>query len=69
MRWSDDIKEFVTDALKPAIIRNIELEPAAQRVRVTVDEEELSKAIGRRGRAGSAPVAEAPLKALERVTQ
>ncbi len=49
IRWSDDIKEFVTDALKPAIIRNIELEPAAQRVRVTVDEEELSKAIGRRG--------------------
>lgn len=49
IRWSDDIKEFVTDALKPAIIRNIELEQAAQRVRVTVDEEELSKAIGRRG--------------------
>ena len=49
IRWSEDIKEFVTDALKPAIIRNIELEPAAQRVRVTVDEEELSKAIGRRG--------------------
>ena len=49
IRWSDDIKEFVTDALKPAIIRNIDLEPAAQRVRVTVDEEELSKAIGRRG--------------------
>ena len=49
IRWSEDIKEFVTDPLKPAIIRNIELEPAAQRVRVTVDEEELSKAIGRRG--------------------
>ncbi|MFT5109677.1 MAG: N utilization substance protein A [Pseudoalteromonas tetraodonis] len=49
IRWSENIKEFVTDALKPAIIRNIELEPAAQRVRVTVDEEELSKAIGRRG--------------------
>jgi len=49
IRWDEDIAKFVTDALKPAIIRNIELEPAAQRVRVTVDEEELSKAIGRRG--------------------
>ena len=49
IRWSENIKEFVTDALKPAVIRNIALEPAAQRVRVTVDEEELSKAIGRRG--------------------
>jgi N utilization substance protein A len=49
IRWSDDVEEFVTDALKPAIIRSMTLDRAAKRVRVTVDEAELSKAIGRRG--------------------
>lgn len=49
IRWSDNIREFVEDALKPAKIRTIEIDEAAKRVRVTVDEEELSKAIGRRG--------------------
>ena len=49
IRWSDDMSEFVTDALKPAIIRSINIEEEDKRVRVTVDEEELSKAIGRRG--------------------
>ena len=49
IRWSDDMAEFVTDALKPAIIRSIKIEDEDKRVRVTVDEEELSKAIGRRG--------------------
>ena len=49
IRWSDGMSEFVTDALKPAIIRSIKIEKEDKRVRVTVDEEELSKAIGRRG--------------------
>ena len=49
IRWSVDLTEFVTDALKPAIIRSIEIDEAEKQVRVTVDEEELSKAIGRRG--------------------
>ncbi|MCB1236843.1 MAG: transcription termination/antitermination protein NusA, partial [Verrucomicrobiae bacterium] len=49
IRWSDNVREFVEDALKPAKIRTIELNEAEKRVRVTVDEEELSKAIGRRG--------------------
>ena len=49
IRWSEDLTEFVTDALKPAIIRSIEIDDAEKQVRVTVDEEELSKAIGRRG--------------------
>ena len=49
IRWSEDLTEFVTDALKPAIIRSIEIDEAEKQVRVTVDEEELSKAIGRRG--------------------
>ena len=49
IRWSEDLTEFVTDALKPAIIRSIEIDEGQKQVRVTVDEEELSKAIGRRG--------------------
>ncbi|MBT8036916.1 MAG: transcription termination/antitermination protein NusA [Verrucomicrobiae bacterium] len=49
IRWSDDPATFVVDALKPANIRSIKLERDNKVVSVTVDEEELSKAIGRRG--------------------
>lgn len=49
IRWCDDPKEFVMDALKPAEIKKIEVDEANEVVRVTVEEEELSKAIGRRG--------------------
>lgn len=49
IRWSDDMKEFIEDALKPAVIKTITLNEEEKSVRVTVDEEELSKAIGRRG--------------------
>jgi len=49
IRWSDDKHDFVTDALKPAIIRSITLDEENQVINVTVDEEDLSKAIGRRG--------------------
>lgn len=49
IRWSDDIKAFVQEALKPAVIKNITLDEENKSVKVAVDEEELSKAIGRRG--------------------
>jgi len=49
IRWSDDTNEFVTDALKPALIRSITLDEENKVINVTVDEEDLSKAIGRRG--------------------
>ncbi|MEM0897937.1 MAG: transcription termination factor NusA, partial [Verrucomicrobiota bacterium] len=49
IRWSDDVSEFVSDALKPAVIRSIEVGEEDRKIRVTVDEAELSKAIGRRG--------------------
>ncbi len=49
IRWSDDPATFVVEALKPAIIRSISLDQENKVVSVTVDEEELSKAIGRRG--------------------
>ena len=49
IRWNDNIEEFVRDALRPVQVRSIEADPEQKRVRVTVADEELSKAIGRRG--------------------
>jgi len=49
IRWNDDIQEFINDALKPAQIRSFDVNKEDKVVHVTVDEEDLSKAIGRRG--------------------
>ena len=49
IRWNEDVTEFVTEALKPAIVRSLSLDDENHIVNVTVDEEDLSKAIGRRG--------------------
>lgn len=49
IRWTEDINEYVTEALKPAQVRSISLNQEENVVNVTVDEEDLSKAIGRRG--------------------
>ena len=51
IRWSDNPKEFVKEALKPAVIAEskITVDEDNKRITVKVNEEELSKAIGRRG--------------------
>jgi transcription termination/antitermination protein NusA len=49
IRWSDDPREFVREALKPAELRSITIDEATHTVHVTVDEIDLSKAIGRKG--------------------
>ena len=49
IRWNDDIREFVTEALKPAVVRSFVLSDDGKVANVTVSEEDLSKAIGRRG--------------------
>jgi N utilization substance protein A len=49
IRWSEDPKEFVREALKPAELRSITVDEANKVVHVTVDEIDLSKAIGRKG--------------------
>ena len=49
IRWSDNPEEFVREALKPAVLRSISVDTEARVLHVTVDEEDLSKAIGRRG--------------------
>lgn len=49
IRWSEDPAEFVREALKPAELRSITIDEEKRVVNVTVDEEDLSKAIGRKG--------------------
>jgi transcription termination/antitermination protein NusA len=49
IRWSEDPKEFVREALKPAELRSIIVDEENKIVHVTVDEADLSKAIGRKG--------------------
>jgi|688.fasta_scaffold59361_2 N utilization substance protein A len=49
IRWSEDPKEFVREALKPAELRSISVDEENKIVHVTVDEIDLSKAIGRKG--------------------
>lgn len=49
IRWYDDPKEFVKEALKPARIRAIVLDDKSKTIRISVDKEDLSVAIGKRG--------------------
>ena len=51
IKWSDNPKEFLKDALKPATIAddNIIVYPVNKRIFAKVREDELSKAIGRHG--------------------
>ncbi len=49
IRWTDDIRQFVTEALKPAELKSIQIDEEKRAILVKVDESELSKAIGRRG--------------------
>jgi N utilization substance protein A len=48
-KWSANINELVIEALKPAKLKKIETDKTNKRVKVFVDEENLSLAIGRRG--------------------
>src|ERR1700726_3697252 len=49
IRWSQDPREFVMEALKPAKIKSLSLEPDRHAINITVEEDQLSLAIGRRG--------------------
>ncbi len=51
IKWSDNPKDFLKDALKPAQIHDekITVDPVGKRIFVKVREEDLSKAIGRGG--------------------
>ena len=51
IRWSDDLKEFVKESLKPAQFNDdrITILEDEHKIEIRVDEEELPKAVGRRG--------------------
>ncbi len=49
VRWSDDIKTLVINALAPAKLKTVEIDEPTHSVTVTVDADQLSLAIGKRG--------------------
>lgn len=49
IRWKSDPAEFVREALKPIKVLSLHVDPEKKQARLTVSEEDLSKAIGRRG--------------------
>ena len=50
VRWSDDVKTYVTNALSPAKLSKVEIDPDKPRVvHVTTEADQLSLAIGKRG--------------------
>jgi len=48
-RWSDNIKELIIEALKPAKPKSMEIDEENKTAKILVDEENLSLAIGRSG--------------------
>lgn len=47
--WDEDLKTFINNALSPTKVNNVEIDEAAKKARVTVDEDQLSIAIGKSG--------------------
>lgn len=49
VKWSDDIKEYIVAALNPAKITEIKLNKETRKASVTVEDDQLSLAIGKKG--------------------
>jgi len=49
IRWSDDLREYITASLSPAKITEIRLDKKAERAQVIVADDQLSLAIGKHG--------------------
>jgi len=49
IRWDPNIRNYITNALQPAKLKNFEIDEAAKRVKIIVSEDQLSLAIGKRG--------------------
>jgi len=49
IRWSSDPKEFVLEALKPAKVKNLVFDLERKGATISVDEDQLSLAIGKKG--------------------
>src|SRR3954454_17485980 len=49
IRWDPNIRNFITNALAPAKLKNFEVDEANKRVKIVTSEDQLSLAIGKRG--------------------
>jgi len=49
VRWNDDIKILITNALAPARLKSVDIDDETRTVSVVVDPDQLSLAIGKRG--------------------
>lgn len=49
IRWSPNVKDFITNALSPAKLKTFEIDEAHRRVKILTSEDQLSLAIGKRG--------------------
>src|SRR6185312_10299393 len=49
IKWSTNVREFITNALATAKLKTFEIDEAFRRVRIVVAEDQLSLAIGKRG--------------------
>src|SRR3954466_14951547 len=49
IRWDSNVRNFITNALAPAKLKAFAIDEATKRVRITVSEDQLSLAIGKRG--------------------
>jgi N utilization substance protein A len=49
IRWDSNVRNFITNALAPAKLKNFEINEASKRARIIVSEDQLSLAIGKRG--------------------
>jgi N utilization substance protein A len=49
IKWSPNIREFITNALSPAKLKTFEVDETSKRVKIMVSEDQLSLAIGKRG--------------------
>jgi N utilization substance protein A len=49
IRWSADPREYILEALKPAKVKNLTFDAEKKSVQISVDEDQLSLAIGKKG--------------------
>jgi N utilization substance protein A len=49
IKWSPNVRDFVTNALAPAKLKTFEINETSKRVKIVVSEDQLSLAIGKRG--------------------
>lgn len=49
IKWSPNIRDYITNALSPAKLKTFEVDEASKRVKIMVSEDQLSLAIGKRG--------------------